>query len=111
MSSRYKHVSAREGIQQLLAELRSGDEPLKSRRLLLYVLSNKWFHLIDPGFDPPLFVLVRSCNDFTFGYTTSGGDPAFDHHVEVVLDHKNELRFLENGYLLTSRELIIKMVE
>ena len=111
MSLQYKRANAREGVQQLLAELRSENEHMKSRQFLLSVLSNKWFHLIDLGFDPPRCVIVRSYNDFTFGYTTSGGDAAFDYHVEVVLNHKNELYFLENGNFLTSRELTSRMVE
>ena len=112
MSSGYKHGSAREGIQQLLAELKSAESPLKSQNLLLSVLSNKWFSLIDLSFDPPRSVSVRSYNEFTFRYTTqtSGSDPTMDHHVEVVLNHKDEQYFIESGTLLTSRELISKML-
>jgi hypothetical protein len=112
MSLRYKHGSAREGIQQLLAELRSDESPLKTRNLLLYVLSNKWFTLIDLSLDPPRSVSVGSYNEFTFRYTiqTSGCDSRRVHHVEVVLDHKNERYFRESGTLLTSLELLNKMI-
>ena len=74
MSSRYKHGSTREGVQQLLAELRDAESPLKSRNLLLYVHFKKWFILIDSSIDPPRSVSVRSCNEFTFLYTTRTSD-------------------------------------
>jgi hypothetical protein len=112
MSSQCKYGSAREGIQQLLAELRSAESPLKSRNLLFYVYSNKWFTLIDPSFDPPRSVSVLSYNEFTFRYTTqvSGCDPRMDRHVEVVLEDKNEWYFRESGTLLTSLELLNRMI-
>jgi hypothetical protein len=109
----YKHGSAREGVQQLLADLRSEESPLKSKNLIFYVLSNKWFTLIDLTFDPPRSVSVRSYNEFTFRYTpqTSGSDSMIERHVEVISDHKRELYFLESGTLMTSLELISKMIE
>lgn len=101
MKSRLKPVDATQGIRELTAELIKPGASAQLGAILFCMRPGKSITLINPEANPPLSTLVGPYGTSTLRYTTRTpqGDPAEDHHAEIVRDHNGRLFFRENRQL------------